>query len=412
MEIKLKNLNHYLADHLNQLIKQGAFQNKEIILFGTNSTSHLMKKILNESDYQVSAYIDNDKTKCQETNQFLQYTLMYHLNIPIEQQTIIPVCLPEEYMKEYRSEVVILIASKYYPQMSDQLKKLGYEEGKQVFQIVDFYALEQLIQSEDMSGYRKLQMDEVKDMQMELMRYVRDVCKKHGLRYYMCGGTLLGAVRHKGYIPWDDDVDLAMPMPDFLQFIKIVKEENKYLSLNIYDYPDHYYNFFMRLINPETYMRYWEYPFLMSTGLSIDIFPLFGLPSQPKERDFFYKKIRLLNERYISTYIENDQDTQELTLVRHELQKQIEEMMVQYPFDECEWIGNVLSKYRDKEIMPRTIYQDSVQLQFENDTFAAASGFKEYLERMFGNYMKLPPEAEQMNTHDYCAYVVKEKNHA
>ncbi len=406
MQITLKNLNHYLSDNLYELIHHGIFQDKEIILFGANSTSHLMKKILSECGYGIAAYIDNDRIKCQDINQFLQFTLAHHTNTSVNLDHLVYAYMPEEYLGEYRESAVILIASKYYPQMSRQLYDMGYEEGKQVFQIVDFYALEQMLQGEDMNSYCKLQMGEVREMQMELMRYVRDTCERNGLRYYMCGGTLLGAVRHGGYIPWDDDVDLAMPMPDYLKFIKIVKNQGQYLSLNIFDYPDDYYNFFMRLINQDTYLKYWEYPFLMTTGVSIDIFPLFGLPSQQKEREFFYKTIRLLNERYISTYIENDKDTQKVISTRHNLQRQIEDMMEQYSFDECEWIGNVLSKYREKEIMPRAIYQDYVHLKFENDLFAAAGGYVDYLSRMFGDYMQLPPERDRMNTHDYNAYVV------
>lgn len=406
MQITLKNLNYYLTNNLMERIRQGTFHDKEIILFGTNSTSHLMKKVLNESGYRVAAYIDNDKIKCQDLNQFLQFTMTHHMNVLVKQEDLVFAYDPEEYLGKYRESAVILIASKYYPQMKIQLQDMGYEEEKQIFQIVDFYALEQLIQNEDMSSYRRLQMEEVREMQMELMRYVRDICEKNGLRYYMCGGTLLGAVRHNGYIPWDDDVDLAMPMPDYLKFIGIVKQMGNYTSLNIYDYPDDYYNFFMRLIHPETYMKYWEYPFLMTTGVSIDIFPLFGLPAQQKERDFFYKTIRLLNERYISTYMEHDSDTEELVSMRHDLQSQIEGMMEQYPFDECEWIGNVLSKYREKEIMPRAIYQNQVPLKFEKDTFAAAGGYVDYLRRMFGDYMQLPPEKDRMNTHNYNAYVL------
>ncbi len=405
MKIELKNLNRYLSENLEKLIEQRTLQGKKIVLFGLNGTSHFMKNILQENGYRISAYIDNDRNRCQEINHFLAYTLMYHTNQQVKQEEVVRAYTPEEYLGEYRADAVILIASKYYPQMSEQLCKMGYQENVQVFQTVDFYALEQLIHSEDMSGYRKLQMNEIREMQLELMRYVRETCEANGLRYYMCGGTLLGAVRHGGYIPWDDDVDLAMPMPDYLEFIEITKAQQQYLSLNIYDYPDDYYNFFMRLINTDTYMRYWEYPFLMSTGVSIDIFPLFGLPEQQKERDYFYKTIRMLNERYISTYIENEADTPELTETRHELQQQIESMMEQYPFDECTWIGNVLSKYREREIMPRTIYQSSVPLGFEGDIFAAAGGYTEYLTRMFGDYMQLPPEKDRMNTHDYNAFV-------
>lgn len=407
MEIRLENLNRYLSDNLLSMIQQGLFLDKKIVLFGLNSTSHFIKKLLKQNGYVVAAYIDNDKVKCQEINHFLNYLLMHHTNYKIDQDQLIFAYTPEDYLNEYREDVVILIASKYYPQMSGQLRIIGYQENKQVYQIVDFYALEKLMQTEDVSGYRRLEMEEIREIQLELMRYVSKTCETNGLRYYMCGGTLLGAVRHGGYIPWDDDVDLAMPMSDYLRFIEIVNAQKKYLSLNIYDYPDDYYNFFMRLMKKDTYMKYWEYPFLMSTGVSIDIFPLFGLPEKQSDRDYFYKNIRLLNERYISTYIENESDTPELIEMRHVLQKQIEDMMVQYPFDECTWIGNVLSKYRDKEIMPRTIYQNSVQLSFGNDVFSVAQGYDDYLTRMFGDYMQLPPEKDRMNTHDYKAFIKK-----
>ena len=407
MEIRLENLNRYLSDNLLTMIQQGLFQEKKIVLFGLNATSHFIKKLLKQNGYSVAAYIDNDKLKCQEINHFLSYSLMYHTNYAIDQDQLVFAYTPEDYLIEYIEDVVILIASKYYPQMREQLKTIGYQENKQVYQIVDFYALEKLIQSEDVSEYRRLEMEEIREIQLELMRYVSKTCETNRLRYYMCGGTLLGAVRHGGYIPWDDDVDLAMPMPDYLRFIEIVKSQKKHLSLNIYDYPDDYYNFFMRLIKKDTYMKYWEYPFLMSTGVSIDIFPLFGLPEKQRERDYFYKNIRLLNERYISSYIENESDTPELIEMRHLLQKQIEDMMVQYPFDECTWIGNVLSKYREKEVMPRTIYQNSTQLGFEKNTFSAAQGYEDYLTRMFGDYMQLPPEKDRMNTHDYNAFIKK-----
>ncbi|NLG03525.1 MAG: LicD family protein [Clostridia bacterium] len=405
MEIKLENLNYYLTNNLKELIHSKVFENKQIVLFGVNSTSHLMRKILHEHGYSVAAYVDNDRNKCQQMNDFLLHTLPHHINGTIRKESLILAYSPEEYLKNRQTDTIVLIASKYYPQMSAQLQKIGYEPEQQVFRVVDFYALEKLVDQDELTGYRKLEMTEIRNLQMDLMRYVRTVCEKNGLRYYMCGGTLLGAVRHGGYIPWDDDVDIAMPMPDFKRFIEIVKEQKEYLSLNIYDYPDDYYNFFMRLINTDTYMKNWEYPFLMSTGVSIDIFPLFGLPELQKERSYFYQKIRLLNERYISTYIENEENNIELLTIRHELQKQIEDMMEQYPFDECEWIGNVLSKYREKEIMPRTIYQGCVELGFENETFAAAIGYQDYLSRLFGDYMKLPPEQDRMNTHSYHAYM-------
>ncbi len=74
--------------------------------------------------------------------------------------------------------------------------------------------------------------EEQKTIQLDLLQKTADFCKENNIRYYLCGGTLIGAIRHKGYIPWDDDIDISMPRPDYDRFISLFnKPGNYYLSL-------------------------------------------------------------------------------------------------------------------------------------------------------------------------------------
>lgn len=389
-----------MFENIDKMLTKGKVENKKIVLFGLNSSSYATKNYLNKKGYSIYAYIDNDPNKREIFNNMLE-------NIIIKSYE------PEELLKDYCEDTVILIASKYYSQMCSQLEKMGYHENDQILQTVSFYDLDKVINKFEIAEMKKLNASEVKRLQLDIMRFIKKVCEENALRYYMCGGTLLGAVRHRGYIPWDDDVDIAMPLQDYKEFIKIIKDHEQYYPLSVYHNKEEYYNFFMRVLDKTTVMKFWEYPFLMTTGVSIDVFPLFGLPDQKEEIDYFYNKIRSLNEQFISTYIEEIENDSVIQENRRKLQEKIITMMEQYEFDESINIGYLLSKYKEKEIMPSKIYANSVQLDFEGEKFNAPSGYVEYLTRLYHDYMELPPEKEQFNTHNYSAfqnnYFTKEK---
>ena len=78
---------------------------------------------------------------------------------------------------------------------------------------------------------RAINSDELKSIQLDLLQKTVDFCENSGLRYFLCGGTLIGAIRHKGYIPWDDDIDIAMPRPDYEKFIRIFNRPQNYYQV-------------------------------------------------------------------------------------------------------------------------------------------------------------------------------------
>ena len=81
---------------------------------------------------------------------------------------------------------------------------------------------------------KEIKTDELKKIEFDLLKFVKEFCKENNLTYFLCGGTLLGAVRHKGFIPWDDDIDIFMPIKDYKKFIQLMKNNEKYRVKKIY----------------------------------------------------------------------------------------------------------------------------------------------------------------------------------
>jgi lipopolysaccharide cholinephosphotransferase len=175
-----------------------------------------------------------------------------------------------------------------------------------------------------------------------------------------------------------------------------------YKVLNAYDHPEIFHAYYARLVYPDTNMKTWDYPYIESLGINIDIFPLWGFPENQEEANLFADKMEELHVAFIEEYIKNPLPSKRY----YELQKEILAMMDKYPFDESTNIGYLLSRHKKKEIMPRKIYANAVMSEFEGELFAIPEGYDDYLTRLFGkNYMELPPETERYSVHNYRAFI-------
>lgn len=404
LNVNYENLNVHMFKYINQLIETGDLDGKFIVLFGLNSSSYNMKDYLEEKGFKVHAYIDNDENKCDLANEALDFYLPRHIMKNKETHNyndyLVYAYKPERLLFEFRDDTVVLIASKYYEQMCSQLEAMGYIENKHFYQVIDFYGLDKLIDFSDTKGMEELNLEQVKQIEIGILKHIKAICEKHKLRYYLCGGTLLGAIRHKGFIPWDDDVDIALPMKDYKQLIELLENNERYIPLTPYKNADIYHSFFMKVMDKTTIMKSWDYPFFTSLGVNIDIFPLYGLPEKDVEIECFYNKLRKLNVEYVSADMKDIESSEKSKSFRKEILK----MMEMYEFDKSQKIGYLLSKYKEKEIMPKLIYDKSVKVEFEGELFDAAVGYEDYLKRIFGDYMALPPENERVTPHNFRAF--------
>lgn len=252
--------------------------------------------------------------------------------------------------------------------------------------------------------------EETKKVELDILTALADFCDSHGLKYYLAYGTLIGAVRHKGFIPWDDDIDIQMPRPDYDELLRLFNKENEGGPLKVispYD-PKSFYSF-AKIIDTRTVKIEdgIKYKGAEPLGIDVDIFPLDGQPDDDAAYDKWYKnKYKAYKMMHL---VLSDPDLTWkrklicpiLQLIRSKeyYQKKADKLTAPYKFEESRYVGCTASLFNSKKNRhEKSLYAESVMLDFEDKKFKAPVGYHEILTAMYGDYMKLPP-AEQQVTH-------------
>ena len=253
---------------------------------------------------------------------------------------------------------------------------------------------------------------------MNIVKEVVAICEKHNLMYYMLGGTMLGAIRHKGFIPWDDDIDLGMPRGDYERFLEVAPSELSQ-SLKIVNYRNtpNYQYYITRVLDAETKVieerignenKY--------TNASIDIFPIDGTPNNSILRKIYF--FRVLSHRALMSLCYKDSIDRKRK--RGTIEKAFLWMMERIPVEKfttpykqkckidkllrsqnvknSKYIGNIMGAYRVSEIVPAEFYGNGIMYQFEDMQLRGLDMYDEYLTHTYGDYMQLPPE-DKRKTH-------------
>lgn len=253
---------------------------------------------------------------------------------------------------------------------------------------------------------------------LEIVKEVVRICEKYNLIYYMIGGTFLGAIRHKGFIPWDDDIDLAMPREDYEKFLSVAEKElNSNLQLVNFKTDSLYQYYITRIRDIDTKVVETrignDYKY---THASIDIFPIDGTPNNKFMRKIYY--FRVLTHRALMSLCYKDSIDRERKRSKKEklllaiMEKiavnkfttpykqkmKIDKLLKKQKVSDSDMIGTIMGAYRTREIVPKSYFGKGKFYEFEGIMLRGPELYHEYLTHMYGDYMKLPPE-ESRKTH-------------
>lgn len=259
----------------------------------------------------------------------------------------------------------------------------------------------------------EMTLREIQLAELDILIEFDKICKENDLKYSLCGGTMLGAIRHKGFIPWDDDIDVMMPRPDYERLKSLFNDINKQDNLQLLtkgknkeDYP------FMKLIDKRYVINCPNGD--LSDNLWIDIFPVDGFPTEKEEA--FLKRVKKYRSLFVYNYYtwKSDSAFKNLLIKLYGVYakaygmdralKKLNKLALCYDYLTSEYAGVISwGLYGVGEKVVKNEFENIVEVDFEGHKLSAMSCWDDYLHGIYGDYMQLPPENKRA-THSFVAY--------
>lgn len=274
---------------------------------------------------------------------------------------------------------------------------------------------------------KEVSKEELFKVQLDMVQFIDRICRESGIQYSLSGGSLLGSIRHGGFIPWDDDIDLMLVRTEYNRLIEQILKSPEIDSnyTLIHSSQKNAYLPFAKLCDNRTYFESDLDTLNKGTGIFIDIFPMDIMPTDIEKAKKFKKKALLNNLKLASSkkggtsYASASNRLYfigKLILLAPwhfmyqnkyiHLNTKIDNFMQQYNGTNEKNIGYVNS-WNKNEYMPKEIFESYEDIKFEDRVFRKIKNHNVYLEQLYGDYMTLPPENKREN-HDYYKWYWKE----
>lgn len=270
---------------------------------------------------------------------------------------------------------------------------------------------------------KKLSMKDIQAISLEILKKIADICEEQNLTYFLAYGTLIGAIRHHNYIPWDDDVDIMMPRPDYEKLLKYFKNnQDSLMPLQMMnDNTTDDYPYMISRVSDSRYILNVTNEKPYGIGVFIDIYPLDGLGNdKEKALKLIDKGKNLSSLIFLSTrkyFHKGNTKTWLKTLIKFPAfvyaklfgksffsQKSLK-LAELNQYDDSKYVGCVIwPTYRERDIYDKDLFAETVMVDFGKYQFRAPKRYDEILTQIYNNYMQLPPEKDRVAHHLYSAY--------
>lgn len=249
---------------------------------------------------------------------------------------------------------------------------------------------------------KKINLQEMQQIELQLLLELDKVCKKHSLRYYMDGGTLLGAMCYEGFIPWDDDIDLKMPRPDYEKLMTLQDDFPKYIRL---DAPsvEHCEYTMLKLVDDRTILKEPNGDSVKITGVYIDVFPMDGHPENNIEFENHIHKLQRLNSLFHLSLEDFQSLRNSRSLISRikgaiynivyspwKIYRNLNELAKKYDYESAKYVGLLVEGNAVKERFDKQWLESGFTLEFEGYQIPAPSGYKPHMEIFYGEHVTKP----------------------
>lgn len=267
---------------------------------------------------------------------------------------------------------------------------------------------------------KQMSLNDIQHVSLEILKEFHKFCITHHLKYSLDSGTLLGAIRHKGFIPWDDDIDIIMPRPDYDLFVASYKDNKRFACFA--EERKNCYIAYARLVDMEmTYVKPAAIWADKDTGVWIDIFPIDGVESSRIEflkttekvwslwRKSCMAREALGDFSYCASIFKKIKLVPKKIIYRNAIYKFLYRHIAicrRYDYESSEYVGYMAFRGNRDMYFKRDIMDNFIDVDFENCQFKAIQLYDKYLTAIYGNYMILPPEDKRV-IHDMHHYFWK-----
>ena len=260
---------------------------------------------------------------------------------------------------------------------------------------------------------REIQRDELRELQMQILDYVDSFCRENGINYTISGGTLLGAVRHGGFIPWDDDIDIQMLRKEYIRFTELWNRDKSrhpfvFVSIesgNNMGYP------FGKVHNPKTVTLVNG---VERTGVFIDVFPVDDVRDE-RECSRRHRIVRKMYSRMFASFaLENKTASSLLRHLRYSIlacgksrqyyAEKVNQVAARQNGKGYKQVFELVSGFKCKYPIDKKIFMEYADISFENRTYMSVKDKDTYLTRTFGDYMTPPAKEQQKRDHSFIPY--------
>lgn len=268
-----------------------------------------------------------------------------------------------------------------------------------------------------MESKENYDIKELQKIQLSILKDIDKFCKENDIKYYITMGTLLGAVRHKGFIPWDDDIDIDLMRDDYEKFLKLFPKNDKKYFLQNYKTDKNYFNINYSKIRLNGTLRMGKgmEKIQQHHGISIDVFPVDVVSKSKDDRVKQRRKIRFISNLAVakSGYKSPKNSVLQnivLSIIHIILKpipmsflgKKIERVKKAYNGSNSNLVSRThYIKGGENVVFDKLVYGTPTKLIFDGDEFNAPQKYIEFLEQVYGDYKKLPPENQRFN-YNHC----------